>query len=560
MFLGLIAVFAVIGPVLAQVTPPRLPSQAEPGRPPDRIPFDFTPAPDLELSIPAPQRTPSHRAVDDIEFEVSQIIVEGMTVYAPDAVQSLINPVLNHAITIHDLTLVADAIEAKYRDAGFVLTRCFVPAQRVGGTSLRIQVVEGFVKNVVIEGGEQAARDAIKALADPLIAERPTRIETLERLLLMTNQLAGVSATGTIRPGIDPGAADLIMTVKETPIDAYALLSNRGSPYSGRWSLYGEVASNDALGEAERITLGSSVSSDLKETRSVTIKYAQPIFVPGLTLGFESSYSNGEPGFTLAAVDARTWAARFGPRISYDWIRTRHETLVIQAALIAASVESDEQGAEISHDDYRLAEIKADYSTTLWFNGVTSVGVTIDQGLPILGASRPNDSVFETRASRFEARPDFTKFYGEVQRLQPLWDNLSAALTVSGQYSLSTLYAAEEYTLGGSRIGRGYDPAEIAGDYGLGGAAELRWDETIDLPYLQSYQLYSFYDTGQVWNRRSDLFGHATSLTSVGAGVHFTFDQNITVSLELAQPLTRLPSDEGGSKLTRGFLDASMRF
>jgi hemolysin activation/secretion protein len=540
-------------------SPPRLPSQAQPGRTLNPAPFDLAPPLDLELSIPAPQRSPVRREVDDIEFQISDVAIVGNTAFDRSTLDDLIAPILGHPITIRDLTAVADAIEARYRDAGYVLTRCFVPAQRISGSTLRLQVVEGFIKEIVIEGAGKASAERIRDGGSRLTAERPMRLATLESFLLAANQLPGVTATGTIRPGAELGASNLIVNVSETPVDGLLFLSSRGSRYSGHWSLTGEVSANDAFGGGERLTLDASTSLDFSRSRSASLKFDQPILTSGFNFGFEASYSDGEPGYTLAELNAHTVAARGGPHLSYDWLRTRRETLVIDLALLAAAVESDEQGEEISHDDYRLIELKANYSTVGW-GGVTGFGFTLDQGLPVLGASRPNASPFETRASRFQAPPDFTKFYVELHRSQPIYDRLSAALYLSGQYALNTLYASEEYTVGGAQIGRGYDPADIAGDHGIGGAMELRWTDTIDFLLLQNYEFYAFYDSGKVWQRRSDLFGHSSSISSAGGGVRLTLSNRAAVTLEVARPLTREPADGGGGKPTRAFLDASIRF
>jgi hemolysin activation/secretion protein len=132
---------------------------------------------------------------------------------------------------------------------------------------------------------------------------------------------------------------------------------------------------------------------------------------------------------------------------------------------------------------------------------------------------------------------------------------------VYGQYAFNTVYAAEGFSLGGAKVGRGYDPSELIGDDGLAAASELRYDDTIaGIPLLSSYQAYAFYDVGQVWNHDPALLGPSHALSSAGVGIRLISNDGYTAGFEVAQPLTRQPSDETGHKPTMFYVDLSVRF
>jgi hemolysin activation/secretion protein len=545
----------------AQAPLPALPSPAQPGRPPERAaPFE-APQGQIELFIPAPRRAPEPRAVDEIKFEVRDVAIDGMTVYDRRDLAPLIEPLLNREITLRDMLGLADAIEAKYRDDGYVLSRAVVPPQRIGDQVFHIQVVEGFIKAVVVEGASPAARELIESLVEPIVAHRPARLRDLERGLLLANDLPGVTAAGVIRPGDEVGAAELVINVTERSWDALASVNNRNSRFSGRWSLYSEGSIYSALGLGEQMTLGFAASPDFSESRFATFRYLQPLTYDGLSVGLESSYSNGEPGFTLQRLNAHSESYRVGPRVAYPIIRSRSENLTIDGGLAFATVETDLLGQKFNREDYRVLDIHGIYSIGGWLGGATAFGGTITHGLDFAGATPAGN----TMVSRQGAVPDFTKFNAEVKRIQPLIDLLtgkvSAAVSGYGQYALNTLYAAEGFSLGGAKVGRGYDPAELIGDHGLGASSELRYDDTIsDIPLLSSYQLYAFYDVGQVWNRNSALLGPSHALSSAGGGIRLLSGEGYTAGFEIAQPLTRAPSTENGHKPTRFYVDLSVRF
>ena len=46
---------------------------------------------------------------------------------------------------------IADRITTKYRNDGYILSRAIVPAQRISGGALQVQVVEGYIKDFRID-------------------------------------------------------------------------------------------------------------------------------------------------------------------------------------------------------------------------------------------------------------------------------------------------------------------------------------------------------------------------------------------------------------------------
>jgi hemolysin activation/secretion protein len=554
----------IAGPECAHAQlPAQLPGPAQPGRPPERAAPVEIPQGQVELFIPAPRRAPEPLEVETIKFTVGDVAFDGMAVFQRQELAPLVDPLLNRDITLRDMLNLADAVEAKYRDAGYVLSRAVVPPQRIGDQVFHIQVIEGYIKSIVVEGGSPETRELIESVVQRIVAHRPARLADLERGLLLANDLPGVVAAGVIRPGGELGAADLVITVTERTWDALASVNNRNSRFAGRWSLYGEGSIYSALGLGEQITLGFATSPDFSESRYATFRYLQPLAYDGLSVGLEGSYSNGEPGFTLAALNAHSVSYRVGPRLAYPVIRSRSENLTIDSGIAFATVETDLLGQPFNREDYRVWDVRATYAVGGWFGGASALSAVLTRGLDFAGATPAGDPM----VSRLGAVPDFTKVNGEAKHIQPLFDaftgKVSAAVSAYGQYAFNTVYAAEGFALGGAKLGRGYDPAELIGDHGLGATNELRYDDTVsipDFPYLSSYQLYGFYDVGQVWNRNAALLGPSHALSSAGAGIRLISSQGYTAGFEVAQPLTRGVSTEGFHKPTRFYVDLSIRF
>ena len=122
---------------------------------------------------------------------------------------------------VYDL---ARRITAKYGAAGYVLSRAVVPPQNFGrhGAVIRIQVVEGYVDQVVWPVERLARyRDFFSDYTARIVADRPANIRTLERYLLLANDLPGLKFSTTLKPSAtNPNASTLIVEVKEKPFDA----------------------------------------------------------------------------------------------------------------------------------------------------------------------------------------------------------------------------------------------------------------------------------------------------------------------------------------------------
>lgn len=533
-----------------------MPSQVEP-RLPAQPPPAAVPDADLDFSITAPRRTPQPRAVDTLRFQVRDMQVVGATLYSRADLAPLLDPLVGKQASLGEITAAAEAVEAKYRGAGYVLTRAFVPPQRVADGIFRIQVVEGYVAAVAVEGTEDAGIKArILSYLKPVTAARPLDMKVVERALLLANDLPGVNASGVLRPSPDQqGAADLVVAVSTTPVNFLVTLDNRGSRYTGPWSSYGEVQANSALGMGEQILLGLSSTLQTKEQRYARFSYLQPLGLDGLAAGFNASYSEGEPGYTLKPFEVESKSYSFGPRLSYPLIRSRAETLSLDGGFTVTHSSVDVLQTRFTRDSLRVLDIRASYAEQGFLGGASSLSVGLSHGIEGLGSSHAGD----LDLSRARGKPDFTKLTGELRHQRVITGPFSVAVLAQGQYAFDSLLASEEATFGGRRIGRAYDPSEISGDHGLGGSAELRWDERLDWSVLDAVQLYGFYDVGRVW-RRDGQDGDDRTLASTGLGLRMFLPKGMTGGLEFAQPLSRAPATAKGELSPRFLVDFAVRF
>jgi hemolysin activation/secretion protein len=147
-------------------------------------------------------------------------------------------------------------------------------------------------------------------------------------------------------------------------------------------------------------------------------------------------------------------------------------------------------------------------------------------------------------SSRDGASPNFTVVNTWFTRYQSLTAGWSIKLAGAAQFASGPLFTSQQFYLGGFAFGRGYGSAEVSGDNGVAGTVELRYDQAANWGYLTGYQLYSFVDAGLAWNDGYRPWDGVT-LTSAGAGVRFTFVNDLRADLSVAFPLSyRAPDND----------------
>ena len=530
-----------------------LPGAIEPGR--DRPAPEVRPQPDVDFSIENPHRSAVPRAVDEIHFLLTDIRVVGATTLPAESFRPLYEKLLGKDVTLADILDVADGIEDRYRKAGYPLTRAYVPPQRVDDGVFTINVVEGYVASVSVDGGDHGTGTRIKNYLQPVLAVKPLTLPSLERGLLMANDLPGVTVTGVLRPSPDtPGASDLVVSVDEPWITGGLTVDNRGSHFTGRWTFTGDYAINRLFDDGGQLGGTFATTTDPQERMIGQLRYRHPIGNDGMIVSMIGTVTRGEPGSFLSLFNTKTDSYAVGPRVSFPLIRTRAESLIIDAGFTVQDAKIKLLDIPFSHDKWRVLDIGASYSRyVLGGNWVLSMDVA--QGLPIFDATEDHSPLL----SRSGADTTFTKVTGMMRYTHTLGGPFSVALAAQGQYSFDPLIAGEQITFGGNQIGRGYEPGAVTGDHGLGGSAELRYSARLPQWSVEAVQPYVFFDAAQIWNIDvpSDL---DYSIASTGGGIRFWFPYDIAAAVELARTLEDVPGSDNGHKTTKVLFNAAVRF
>ncbi len=542
-----------------------LPGAADPGR----IDEQFQPGVPEPLSQPTAEPPAEEQiAPEGAElqtFVLNGVVVEGSTVFESSDFQPLFAGRIGQPVSLADIFTIANQATALYRDNGYILSRVVVPPQDIVDGTVTLQAIEGYFDQVTVQGDPGGDIGLIQAYGEKIRAARPVNAADLERYLLLAGDLAGLDARAVIQPSAaTPGASDLTIVLEEhSYVDGFAAIDNRGSRFVGEWIATAGIGLNSLLGFYEEFNLTVATSTDFSELAFAEFAAIMPVGTEGTTIGLRASTSFSEPGDILAEFDVDSRSHRFSLEADHPLIRSRTENLFVAGRFEWNHFKSTTQGAPLSNDDLRVVRVSGTYDFVDEMLGVNLIRGTLSQGLPWLGASDSDDE----NLSRPEGSGTFTKLQIDLQRLQRLAPGLNILVVAQGQLASGALLASEEFGVGGTNVGRGYNNSEIIGDHGLAGKLELQYGESLEnfLGFVNSYQVYGFYDAGIVWNIEQPdeaTVAAQDTLHSVGAGVRMNLLDDLSLNLEIAH---RLGGNDNnienlGLANTRGYLSLIARF
>lgn len=478
-----------------------------------------------------------------IKFKLVKIILEGNHIYSDQQIQALYQNKINTVITVEQLQSIVQDITNYYRNNGYILSRAILPPQHVHDGIVKIRVLEGFIDQVKVVGQPRGAKRILQAYGDKISSSRPLQIKDMEYYLRLANEIPGMQARAVLEPSKkNVGASDLDLTALEKTFNASISYDNYGTRYIGPQQITTNLGFNSIFtsGDATRLTYATTATQ--KQMSFYDGSYQWYAGTHGLTFTLGKNRSVTQPGFVLRTLDVFGEAVSYYGAFQYPLIRTRDQNMTLDGGFNYLDSSVSSLGSLLYMDHLRTIRFGGNYSFADRFMGSNMLAAHLEQGLSVMNASTNTHS---TTTSRFGGDANFTKIYAQFARLQAIHSPFSAYFILTGQDVFRPILASEQFSFGGSQLGRGYDPAEIIGDRGLASSIELRMDKATGWRELQSLEPYVFYDVGAIWNRKN-VINVPTKQTamSTGFGSRFVFNNYLTGNLMWAQPLTKTVAAE----------------
>ena len=510
--------------------------------------FNAPPATDRPI-VTTPTLPPSAGARIAGRFVLGAVNIDGATVFGSGELAQSYESLLASEIGQSELDAIVARITARYRQAGYFLSYASVPEQSVQSGIVGIRVVEGYVGDVRVEGAGRSTQ-AVQQIARQLVNDRPLRTATLERVLGLIRDFPGLTVIETkiSRSPADPARHELTIVLGSDPARALVYTDNRGTIDGARLRGY------SSLSLASLVVPGDQLQLDLFAipSRNFRFIYGQakvslPIGSDGLRLF--AAHSRGAQFQQLDGPNQHGTSRQSTAEILYPFVKSRAFSLLGHASLSEIENAERKAGARIQHDRLDVARAWLEFANVGHARIDGRIGVS--QGVSLGNITGKRDPL----SSRPGASGRFTKVNVDAQLTAPLSEQFSVRIDTSAQYSTAPLLAAEEFALGGSRIGRSFDFNDITGDHGFGAMVEAS-RRLGDKGRIKQLEIFAYVDGGMAF-RHNRLPGLPDNqwLAGVGGGARLSLF-GLVLSGEAGAPLAH----RGDNGHVRAFASASKVF
>ena len=455
---------------------------------------------------------------------IKEFTFSGNTKLNSAELQTLVQPYMNQQLGINKLKEITSLITKYYRDHGYFVARAYLPEQKVKDGIIEIAIVEGTYGAFDIKNSSLVNDKTVQGFMDHLKNGQVVSVPSLERQMLLINDLSGVVVTGAeVYPGKEVGTSDFKVTTSPTnKYSGYGIIDNYGSRYTGeeRVSVGATVNSLTHVGDTLSLTGMLSNTANLK---NAGLSYERPLGYSGLKGGVSGSITD----YTLKEIpnyDGYGEALSFNAFVSYPLIKTRSVTQNI-GVYYAHKTMSDSSGntgsvteakksvdsVKLSFDDKRATNLFAHQGRLFSTLSVTGGHVNMDNDV-----AKTNDALINSQGT-------YSKANLNLYHTQQLSTKTTLNTTLNAQKSFGkNLDSSEDISVGGSNGVRAYEDAELSGDQGYA----LSLDLAYSLPKVKQadHKASLFIDHAEVW-KNTTVFNTEKNVKSLDAlGIGYTLN------------------------------------
>jgi hemolysin activation/secretion protein len=458
--------------------------------------------------------------------------------------------------SINQLQQVAGKVAAYYREHGYILAQAFVPEQQVSDGQVVVQVLEGRLGAVRVEGNKRYPSQVLSRPFQPLVGA-PVEKDEIESALLTLTSYPGITAFGVLGGGHDVGTTDLTLRVQsEDRFNLETVIDNHGTQFAGQYRSQVMLTVNDPLHMADRLQLTGLYALDSSSGAAHGLyggfDYQIPVFSPRDFLRFLYLTNSYNVGASAASVvsnsEGRTRVDEIGYRHDFQPTRVGSASLGLAFNLKSATFSSP---PDTLFDD-KLTTVRADFQwdrVDTRFQGVNRFVLSYTHGFKdLFGSLGDYDPTASGGASRQDATGEFNKLDVQLQRLQHLTQYTSLIMRVDGQYSHDRLVSLEQFSLGGPDSVRAYPVSEFLAE--SGGVATLEY--AVGAPGFASrpafgghtwgqilqFSLFTDYGSGTLNPPRLASQPSSLTLGGVGGSVQLSLPGRLLARLDVATPVT----------------------
>ncbi len=517
------------------------------GQPPGPLKEEYvrpTPSPSPVLPIvPLPPEGEVQTQPGTVRVFVRDVHVVGNTVFSDAEIAEVTALFKNRTLMTEDLERLRLTLTLLYINKGYLTSGAIIPDQDVASGVITVQVVEGKLTRIDVEGNRWFRSSYLRDRLE-LGIRTPVTLDPLQvqmQLLQQDKRIERVNAE--LRPGDRQGESVLNVRVKDrNPFHAAMEVNNYQTPLVGEIRGIGTLTHDNLTGHGDPLSLSYGQSSGAFPI--VYASYALPFNRYGTTFSpYYRRYDFKLIDRTFDPLDIKTNTEIIGLSLRHPIYKTVTdevalsiigEHLFTQSFLFGNVPFNFFPGFQNGAATVSALRFAQDW-THRTLDTVLAVRSRFSVGLNVLGAT-------------INANPDtpdgqFFSWLGQAQAIKQFgeqWLGMQLLGRMDLQLTNSPLFPLEQVALGGRYTVRGYREVTILRDNSFIASIEprfplLRWASGEPM-----VQFAPFIDVAHGWNlgdNRPSVTAPITSfpstLASVGAGLRWNILPNDRASFEV---------------------------
>lgn len=483
-------------------------------------------------------------AEPEVRVTVEHFVVEGDNPLHAEETQTVLARFERQSHNLDGLQAAAKALEEAIREKGNAFYRVILPKQHLGKSrEVTLKVIAYPLGDIKIEGNQYYQRDNILAGLPHLELNSVPDNEAVVNDLKVSNYNPGKKLALTYHK-LDSGdglGAD-IQVKDQNPQSFSFSFNNRGTASTGRFRLGVGYQHANLFDLDHVLNVNFSASpEDVPGIKQYGVNYMVPIY---RTRGWLSGYWSksdvdvgavGDFNITGSGEMGGLHYQQFLPRMKgYEhWLDVGWDDKLFSNTVLF--------GQENLGTPVRSMPVSVTYRSDI--DGTSyHAGFNVGWAKNIQGGTENDAAAY---AANGGAKPDWDVWRYGMNLDFKLPASWMWRHQYSGQYSSQHLIAAEQMGLGGMTSVRGYSERETGGDI-----ANLYKSEVWTPQWYPGVNFLAFYDQGHRFVYNAQAAGQDTSawLRSIGVGARWSWQDNVTTSVDLAQTLD---DGEGTQKTQR---------
>jgi hemolysin activation/secretion protein len=427
-------------------------------------------------------------------LDVNEFRVLGVTRLTMLELEATLAPFLGPGRTLEDVERARAALEKAYSSRGYQAVAVTIPKQTVRGGVVTLEVTEGKVVRLRVQGAEWYSPLDVKRMAPSMAEGSVPNFDAVVQDIVELNQLPDRRVTPSLRAGTEPGTIVAELNVDDRlPLHGSLELNDRYSANTTPLRLNGSLRYDNLWQAGHTLNASFQVApGNLGESLVLSFSYlARFPRLSWFTLSASAIIQNSDVSTLGAtAVAGKGWVASVNSSFTLPSTPTLFQSLSAGLSYKNFLETIADRQTPISYWPVN-AGYSAGWMEEAW-RMQASASTVFNLGM---ASAAPAD--FD--AKRYGASPSFISFRADGSRTDILAGGFEIGEKVVGQYCPTPLVGPEQFAVGGVDSVRGYLEAQALGDYGVSSQLEARSPWLFKGPGsggFEGLQLVAFLDLG----------------------------------------------------------------